>query len=219
MLTEYQIEKNKNEFLNICRTNITRPGINEMLEWLENSSDFFRAPSSTQYHGCYPGGLCEHSLNVYKAAKKIMDNMIPELADDTRKPENITEENLVISALFHDLCKVNYYDPKVKWFKDESNNWHSYQSYEINDRLPLGHGEKSVILLQQFIRLTGEEIASIRWHMAFSDSGTWISIYEKPAMMKSLEICPLVMVIAMADQFATFLMEKREDPKVCCLIS
>ena len=76
MLTEYQIEKNKNEFLNICRTNITRPGINEMLEWLENSSDFFRAPSSTQYHGCYPGGLCEHSLNVYKAAKKIMDNMM-----------------------------------------------------------------------------------------------------------------------------------------------
>ena len=140
-------------------------------------------------------------------------------AELVKLPENITEENLVISALFHDLCKVNYYDPKVKWFKDESNNWHSYQSYEINDRLPLGHGEKSVILLQQFIRLTGEEIASIRWHMAFSDSGTWISIYEKPAMMKSLEICPLVMVIAMADQFATFLMEKREDPKVCCLIS
>ena len=206
-------EENIKRFESLMAT-ITRDGKDALMDYIKNKTDFYTAPASTQFHLSCEGGLLQHSLNVY-------DCLIAKKQSPIWKKtfEEIPEESLIIMSLLHDLCKVNYYDPKVKWFKDESNNWHSYQSYEINDRLPLGHGEKPVILLQQFIRLTGEEIASIRWHMAFSDSGTWISIYEKPAMMKSLEICPLVMVIAMADQFATFLMEKREDPKVCCLIS
>lgn len=214
MLTPNQVELNKQEFLNLCRTHITRPGLEELLNWLENNSDFFTAPSSTQYHGCYPGGLCEHSLNVYKAANKIAKEMVPDLGDITRQIGNITDENILISALFHDICKVNYYNPTVKWYKDSDNSWHSYQGYDIDDKLPLGHGDKSVIVLQQFMRLTGEEMLAIKWHMGFSDSGTWISIYEKPAFMKSLEICPLVTIISVADQFATFIMEKRDDPKI-----
>lgn len=215
MLTAKQIEDNKTEFLNICRTYITRPGINELLDWLENRSDFFTAPGSSQFHGAYAGGLCEHSLNVYKAAKNIMENFVPAFADDSRRDllNNITDENIAIAALFHDLCKVNFYTPKVKWFKDDANEWHSYQGFETNDMFPLGHGEKSVILAQQFIRLTGEEILACRWHMLFADPGTGVSFYEKPAMMKSLEVCPFLMVIAMADQAASFLMEKRGDPK------
>lgn len=215
MLTPKQIEDNKQEFLKICQDLITRPGIEEMLDWLENRSDFFTAPSSSQYHGAYPGGLCEHSLNVYKAAKHICETMVPEYADISRRSlMNISDENIAISALFHDLCKVNYYTPKVKWYKDDANEWRSYQGFEVNDMFPCGHGEKSVILAQQFIRLTGEEICSIRWHMAGSEFAHYMSYYEKPALMKAYEICPLVNVIAIADQFATFLMEKRDNPKV-----
>lgn len=215
MLTQEQLTANKNEFLSICKNIINRPGINEFLDWLENRSDFFTAPSSTQYHGAYPGGLCEHSLNVYKSALHIANEMVPKFATFERKElmQSITPENIAIAALFHDLCKVNYYTPKLKWYKDENNEWQSYQGYEINDMFPCGHGSKSVILAQQFIRLTGEEILSINWHMGFSDPGMWMSLYEKPAMMKSLEICPLVMVIAMADQFSSFLMESRSENK------
>jgi hypothetical protein len=77
----------------------------------------------------------------------------------------------------------------------------------------LGHGEKSVLIAQQFIRLTGEEILAIRWHMGFTDPGTFLSFYEKPAFMKAINDVPLVMVIAQADCFASFLMETEYDLK------
>ena len=111
-----------------------------------------------------------------------------------------------------------------KWDKEEhhkfieglfiyGNQWKKYIAYDINDTFPLGHGEKSVLIAQQFIRLTGEEILAIRWHMGFTDPGTFLSFYEKPAFMKAINDVPLVMVIAQADCFASFLMETEYNLK------
>ena len=55
----------KEEFIEIFKQTITRPGADALLDYLENKSDFFTAPASARYHGAYAGGLCEHSLNVY----------------------------------------------------------------------------------------------------------------------------------------------------------
>ena len=55
----------KEEFIEIFREKITRPGADALLDYLENKSDFFTAPASARYHGAYAGGLCDHSLNVY----------------------------------------------------------------------------------------------------------------------------------------------------------
>ena len=55
----------KEEFIEIFREHITREGAENLLNYLENKSDFFTAPASARYHSAYPGGLCEHSLNVY----------------------------------------------------------------------------------------------------------------------------------------------------------
>lgn len=55
----------KDEFLSICKKDICRDGIEELLGWVEES-DFFYAPASTRFHGNYKYGLLEHSLNVYK---------------------------------------------------------------------------------------------------------------------------------------------------------
>ena len=55
----------KEEFIEIFKTHITRDGADKLLDYLTNKSDFFTAPASARYHGSYPGGLCEHSLNVY----------------------------------------------------------------------------------------------------------------------------------------------------------
>lgn len=55
----------KEEFIEIFRETITWEGADALLDYLENKSDFFSCPASARYHGAYPGGLCEHSLNVY----------------------------------------------------------------------------------------------------------------------------------------------------------
>ncbi len=64
--------KSKETFLSICREDIKRDGIEELLKWLEGT-DFFTAPASTRFHGNYEGGLCEHSLNVHRELTRLND--------------------------------------------------------------------------------------------------------------------------------------------------
>ena len=95
---ELNIEAQKQEFLTICRASIQREGLEDLLEWL-CKADFFTAPASTHYHGSYPGGLCQHSIDVYQYARRLLFLM----------PSAPSEESVAISCLFHDLCKVNMY--------------------------------------------------------------------------------------------------------------
>lgn len=213
--TDLQIEEMKATYKSLLLST-KRQGIENLLNWLDNC-DFYIAPSSTKYHNNCKGGLLAHSLNVYNAAVKIRDNM-KDIALPKKAIGDITDETLIIACLLHDLCKINYYQPSVKTWKDENapygNQWKKYIAYEIDDKFPLGHGEKSVLIAQQFIKLTGPEILAIRWHMGFTDPGTFLSFYEKPAFMKAINDIPLCMVVAQADCFASFLMEEESDLRI-----
>ena len=98
----------REEFLQIFRQHVTRPGADKLLDWLENKTDFVRAPASTRFHGACEGGLCMHSLNVYHALH------------DTFFQEGDSEESFAICALLHDLCKANYYKPGTRNVKNEA---------------------------------------------------------------------------------------------------
>lgn len=211
-LSSEQILNNKEAFINILKF-VNRPGIDKLIDWLENKSDFFIAPSSASFHGAYDGGLCQHSLNVYDAATKLYASA-KEFALPEKDMNSITMENIIIASLLHDLCKTNFYKKVTKVFKDDATNtWHHYYAYEIEDNFPLGHGEKSVIMAQNFIKLTGNEIVAMRWHMGAFDPGCTISPYEKPALNNSMNTCPLLVVLQSADVMASYLMEGMFDPK------
>ena len=212
-LTDAQIQANKLEFINLLMST-GRENIDKLINWLENSSDFFTAPSSTIYHGDYDGGLCQHSLNVYKAIKAFIKNG-KDLPVKENAVEEIPEDVLIISTLLHDVCKANFYVPEIKFTKDDATGaWKKYKSYKCVDSFPVGHGEKSVIMLQNFIRLKTQEILAIRWHMSFFDPGSFISPYEKPAQLAAADACPLVTLLQIADYYASHLMEYAIDQKV-----
>ena len=63
----------KEVFLQIYRDNIHREGADALLDYLEHRSDFFTAPASARFHGSYPGGLCEHSVNVYRCLEAYLE--------------------------------------------------------------------------------------------------------------------------------------------------
>ena len=151
---ELNIESQKQEFLTICRATIKREGLEELLDWL-CKADFFTAPASTHYHGGYAGGLCQHSIDVYQYAKRLLFLM-------DKAP---TEESVAIACLFHDLCKVNLY--KVDKRNQKINGeWKEVPYYVIDERFHFGgHGSKSVFLIQQFMKLTTEEAAAINCHI------------------------------------------------------
>lgn len=218
--TQEQLDAMKQEFISICKANIQREGLDKLLEWLEQS-DFYTAPASANYHNSFPGGLLEHSLNVYKAAIHYRDTMMTQLAlpQKMTTPGPLDNERIAICALFHDICKVHFYKPTVKWFKDERNSWHSYNSYEIDDAFPLGHGEKSVIVIQQFMLLRPDEICAIRFHMGMSEGGLFLNPYVKSALQKAMNDIPLVGLIIQADFFASFMMEREFNQKQDNIIS
>ena len=67
-------ENIKEKYLDLLKT-VKREGINELINFLEKS-DFFKAPASTRFHGCYEGGLAEHSIKVYEILKHKVEHCI-----------------------------------------------------------------------------------------------------------------------------------------------
>lgn len=191
----------KEEFIEIYKENIKREGADKLLAHLMSPScDFFTAPASTRFHGAYEGGLVEHSLNVYECLRDYLDReRVKELYG-----LEVSDETVAIVALLHDLCKTNFYKKSFRNVKDENGVWNKVPSYEIDDKLPYGHGEKSVYIISGFMKLTREEAFAIRYHMGFS--GT-----EDPRNVGSaFEMFPLAFALSTADMEATYFLEGKD---------
>lgn len=158
---------------------------------------YFTAPASTKYHGAYEGGLYDHSYAVADQLLVLTERL------ELKWERPISP---FIVGMFHDLCKCDNYikRPNIVEAKDKSGNVLKEivtgEHYEYNpDIIIPGHGEKSVIMLQQIMTLTDEEIACIRWHMG---------AYEKDPKMwdyysRAIEKYPNVLYTHTADMIAS----------------
>lgn len=186
----------KERFLGICGRDIKRDGINELTCWILES-DFFVAPASTRYHGAYEGGLAQHSLNVFDCLTKEVQ---------LECKDEYSPETIAIVSLFHDLCKVNFYKKGTRNVKEDG-QWIQKEVFEVDEKFPCGHGEKSIIILQRFMKLTAEEIFAIRAHMGGFDTsvkggGRFVGdIFERSK---------LAVLLHVADLKATYIMEGKD---------
>lgn len=188
---------NKERFIEIYKKYIKRQGSDKLLDFLlSKNSDFFEAPASTRFHGSYEGGLLEHSLNVYDCLKDYLNrNRVKEVYG-----LSYTEESIAIVALLHDLCKVNCYKKGTRNVK-ENGQWMQVPTYEYNDSLPYGHGEKSVYMISGYMKLTREEAFAIRYHMGFAGNE------ETRNIGAAFEMFPLAFALSTADMEATYFVE------------
>lgn len=195
------LEEQKEEFLKIAKQNIKRDGIDELLDFLQRS-DFFEAPASTKFHSCVAGGLCSHSLNVYH---RFIKNLQTEYGDNWQ--EKISLESATIIALFHDICKVNVYKTEYRNVKEDG-VWVQKPYYSYNDTLPYGHGEKSVYIINGYLRLTREEAMAINWHMGGFDARVKGGFFGLENVFYSY---PTALVFHLSDVEATYLDEKMSN--------
>lgn len=186
----------KQDFLDTY-AQIQRPGADKLLAWLEGT-DFFTAPASTRYHGSFEGGLYQHSLGVYKRFCELLDKL-------PNAPQ-ISPESRAICALLHDLCKVNFYGVELRNRKnDETGRWEKVPFYTVDEKFHYGHGEKSVFLIERFMKLKTEEAVAIRYHMgAFRDG-------EGGDYSAACEAYPLVLYLHTADMMASHFDEASVD--------
>jgi HD superfamily phosphohydrolase YqeK len=181
-----------------------REGVGDVIAKLEELG-FFKAPASTKFHLNYKGGLLEHSLNVCEVALELRELMIrknKELSD------SLPVESVIIAALLHDVCKADIYKPTIKKQKNSYGVWCDVEGYDVDySSFPLGHGEKSVIvLMKNGLKLSDDEIIAIRWHMSPWDL-PFQSIEMKSNMNVAREHCPLLALIQAADGLAANILE------------
>ena len=177
-----------------------RRGIETVLAKLEELG-FYDAPASSKFHLSCKGGLLEHSLNVYHNLKAYLER--GRLREVYGFPE-YSEESIAISALLHDICKMNFYTVDYRNAKNAQGVWEKVPFYKIDDRLPYGHGEKSVFMIQFFMHLRKEEAMAIRWHMGFSGPE------DANTVGRALERYPLAFALHVADMEATYFLEGSE---------
>lgn len=189
----------KQEFCQLYNTFVTRDGAAELLEYL-SKSDFFSAPASAKFHMAEAGGLCQHSINVYNRLKKLV---VAEYGD--KYAETFSDETIAICGLLHDVCKVNYYAVEMRNVKEEG-GWVKKPFFKVDERFPYGHGEKSVFIVNQYMKLSAEEAMAINWHMGGFDSRVMGGSY---ALSEAYAKYKLALLLHIADLQASYLDEER----------
>ena len=195
MTQERTIQVFKNYF-----ANIKRPGAADLLQWME-ANGFFEAPASKRHHGANPGGLAEHSLNVMQRLS-FLNNEEKKREGERGKAGDggwYDFETIAVCGLLHDLCKIDAYRL--------TEGQQGKPEYQLTKNFPAGHGEKSVILILQFMHLTQEEILAIRWHMGQYDFYARGGGYDLDNAFRQSK---LAVMLHLADMMATHFDEREE---------
>ena len=204
------------EAIEVLLRKTRREGIEPLIKYLDKHG-FYTAPASTKFHGNYRGGLAEHSINVCALLNR--ENKI--------NNGGLSNDTVIISALMHDLCKVDFYVKEIKnvktYLTDENRSkykgfqikheevegversfvWVPTEGYSVEDSLPLPHGSKSLYILQSFIKVTREEAFLITWHM-----GPYANFANDTyGFNKAVEYQPSVALMYVADFLASSLYE------------
>ena len=186
MLDNRKINQNE-EFITKMLNDTCREGITDLIVWLKQRG-FFTKPASINHHLSVAGGLAQHSINALYALNKLYEDALKQGAFKY----SIPEQSRVISALLHDICKVDAYRLTEDGFDYKREN------------LTIGHGEKSLFYAARFIDLTDIEAMMIRWHMGPYDSGDFLK-YQK-----GIDNYPEVVLMHLADNYATHFIDVKD---------
>lgn len=221
----------RDKIINLLK-NVNREGVVEFTKFLDES-DFYRAPCSMKFHLPCEGGLVKHTVNVTNCALELNE-----------KYEVCSDDSVILAAIGHDLCKVDFYKPVDEGPTDAQMRYltslmakvgeripaklnkayvgtlidfmlKTYKkgmiippyvpNYQIEDKIPLGHGEKSLYVMSQFFKLTLDEALAIRWHMGAFDLDPG-GMYQKYAFAEAQK-SKLLAILTLADMEATNLLE------------
>lgn len=204
---ELDLIANKQKFLTILKNEVHRDGIEKFIDWLE-TTDFFAAPYTGQYTLSCKGGLAEHSLNTYRTLLEIVekyrerDPLFLVDVEGTPSEEDFNAakaelmETLAICGLLHDICRADCWVEDARNVKNrDTGKWESVPYFKWDEKFIYGHGEKSVYILQQFMKLYIEEAQAIKYHSQGRDitlgntvDSSYYTLYENSVLASVLGV-------------------------------
>lgn len=195
----------KKAFLEGALTGTGREGIDKIVRFLDDT-DFYRAPGAAVYQSNYAGGLLDHSLITFATAARVcgaMKEVMPSISG------RLPDESVAIASLLHGVCKVGYYRAEEKRRRRTDGEWESYDYYVADDNFPIGHSEKSVIMLVTLgLKLTPDEMIAIRYSTGMWDGGMFTA-EMRASYEKASNICPLMHAIQTGVYMSSKLFEDR----------
>ncbi len=186
---------------------VTREGADRLMAFIRKS-DMYAAPASTRFHLSVTGGLLQHSLNVLDALRaNLTENEDGTYTYDVAgcPVVNVTEESVIIMALLHDICKTYFYTTETRNRK-VNGKWEQYEAFAVDDKIPYGHGEKSVMMIEEYMKLLPIERYAIRWHMGYTES-------DALSLNNAIDKYPMIWALHSADTQASHFMESVESNK------
>jgi len=201
MLSAEQIQANLEQFYSNIETYISEPRTTKLLALYQSQEDnlaFAPASSRSSYHNAFPGGYVDHVNRVVEAALKVT-----KLWDNMGATINFTTEELVFSAINHDLGKLGR-DGQPAYLPNDS-EWHVKNQgaiYKPNTELPfIPIQDSSLFILQSAgIELTFNEWVAIKTHDGLYDDGN--KAYLLSSQNESKMRCSLPLILHQADVLA-----------------
>ena len=201
MLSAEQIQANLGQFYSNIETYISEPRTTKLLALYQSQEDnlaFAPASSRSSYHNAFPGGYVDHVNRVVEAALKVT-----KLWDNMGATINFTTEELVFSAINHDLGKLGR-DGQPAYLPNDS-EWHVKNQgaiYKPNTELPfIPIQDSSLFILQQAgIELTFNEWVAVKTHDGLYDDGN--KAYLLSSQNESKLRCSLPLILHQADILA-----------------
>jgi hypothetical protein len=177
-----------------------RNNLLNMYHHFEDRMMFTPASGIVYYHNAFPGGYVLHILNVTRFALKLHD-LYNEIGMHTSE---YTKENIVFSALHHDLGKIG--DMTNDYYIPNESEWHRKNQgkiYEYNKNIHyMGVTDRTFWLLSQFnIKLNELEFLSIKLADGLYEDGsrTYLMGFGEDKNLKT----NLPQLIHTADMLAT----------------
>jgi len=172
----------------------------KMYTHFENRMSIMPASGFEHFHNAFPGGYVEHVLNVIECAQNLYDlwNRMGS------KCSGYTREELIFSALNHDLGKVG--DENIDMYIHNPSDWHRKNQGKIYNNNPelsfMSVPDRSLFLLQHFnVKYTLNESMAIQLHDGLYDDAN--KPYFKAARSESRLKTNLPIMLHHADHMAS----------------
>ena len=167
-----------------------------LMDFIENETEWLRAPASTRFHLCRESGLLEHSVNVAEILIQLKNTLYPIIED----------ESCAIVALLHDLGKVGMPNQPLYLKNQPTENqrragYGPTYPYSYNNGLTyLSVPIRSLYLALPYLTLTEEETQAIAYH-----DGQYVDDNRSVAKNEN----PLTLLLQYADNWCGFVVEER----------
>lgn len=209
-LTAEQLEANFELHLKIIDKYLSPDRAEKVKAMIQDlAEDYVVAPASGKkwYHGAYPGGYLVHVNNVVRLALKQV-----QFYKSLGGTIDFTEEELVFSALFHDLGKVG--DGTKPNYVPQTSEWHVKNQGSIFVNNPeldfMLIPDRSLFVLQKYgIPVTQKEYLAIKLHDGmFEESNKAYYVSFNPDARLKTNLCHILHV---ADLLAARLEQDLEN--------